>query len=749
MEARRTGVGRDLAGLLVAWLLAPWVAHGADNGLSALALPAWSLSGSNTFRVDGYNAYGNRAASPYPFTGVMTYDDLDLHLGREWTPFRRTDIQINGLLYNDSRYRSNFQGAVPERVNLHHEDGEAWLPWRLDAGDFYAYTSFRTMQRPLKGVQVELQPLGDWGGARQSLLLFSGGGSPAWRSFQLKDDWSNGASWLVEHPAWGRMAANVVFNHRKADAANGLLSRRQYVASLAYEKTGVLGGGWLAQRLTVEGEAGRFIGDHADLNGLGTGQNRQGNGFFAQVSGSPERLPALGYRARFEAYEQDYRPNGGNIQPDRRSAEGHLSWRFASGLTARARIQNFHTAWQTTNPVDTNVYGFNLSGPMWVEGLSGGLDAFEQIAKSRDLTTNTVTKSVNANLVQGVTERVSVRGGFFYLSARDRAGGGGTTITRQFSGGVDWRVEALGWEGTVSPGISYRVTRAQGSQPTRDINPTLNLNARRGPHAISVSWSALDQSRPTNDLGLVTRTAGLNYTYTRQAWIFGVEGNWYERNPDRATLARTDAWRLGAFLTLNFDRPARRFAATESGGGASAAGAAAQPAVERLALDISRLRPGMPVAEAERMLAGAGFGKPARQAGFLVWEGRFLRDIDQRQRLAVEVSGGQVRRVALVVAFDNVRDAPGSERQFRRVREELLRVYGAPALFFDQGDFTASLPEDLAAGRFIRVMQWHVRGGMLRFGIPRRTDGRVRMELQMARGFGGLKDTRWSMEAFQ
>ncbi|MDQ6954447.1 MAG: hypothetical protein Q9M20_03285 [Mariprofundaceae bacterium] len=44
------------------------------------------------------------------------------------------------------------------------------------------------------------------------------------------------------------------------------------------------------------------------------------------------------------------------------------------------------------------------------------------------------------------------------------------------------------------------------------------------------------------------------------------------------------------------------------------------------------------------------------------------------------------------------------------------------------------------------VAKWKRDGGTLRFGIPRRLDGKVRMELQFGRNFPALKDTLWSLE---
>lgn len=55
------------------------------------------------------------------------------------------------LLANTSDYRSDERGGVLERATLFWEKGDAGLPFRLEAGDFYAAQSPRTLQRGLKG----------------------------------------------------------------------------------------------------------------------------------------------------------------------------------------------------------------------------------------------------------------------------------------------------------------------------------------------------------------------------------------------------------------------------------------------------------------------------------------------------------------------------------------------------------------------------------------------------------------------
>jgi len=133
----------------------------------------------------------------------------------------------------------------------------------------------------------------------------------------------------------------------------------------------------------------------------------------------------------------------------------------------------------------------------------------------------------------------------------------------------------------------------------------------------------------------------------------------------------------------------------------------------------------------------------------LLWFARVMRDIHQNQRLALEVNNAVISRTDLVIEFDDIHDVAGVRRTFERVSEQLLQKYGQPDAFFSRGDFSTNLIADVAASRFIHVLEWKRDGGILRFGIPSRTDGKVRMELQFASSFPALQDSHWSMDILQ
>ena len=122
--------------------------------------------------------------------------------------------------------------------------------------------------------------------------------------------------------------------------------------------------------------------------------------------------------------------------------------------------------------------------------------------------------------------------------------------------------------------------------------------------------------------------------------------------------------------------------------------------------------------------------------------------IFQRQRLVLGNFAGDVDLAAVVIGFADIGAADSVEQTFERVRRALVDRYGTPARMLEEGAFGPDLVADLNARRFVRVMEWDTPRGVLRFGIPRRLDGQLRMEIQHRAAFpGGLQDARWSLEA--
>lgn len=707
-------------------------------------LKNWSLNGSNTLRGSVYDAHGPGAGSPYPFEGDMYYDEFNVYFRKQATSFDIWRGEVSGVYNVNDDYRASRFGLVPERLNLSRVNGEAGVPYRFEAGDLFSYYSYLTLQRSLKGLQLELQPAFGLGDSHHSIVLTTGAGEPDWRDLTFNDNYYNGLSWLIQDANWGSWNFSLVHNYRDHSFKLGTLDRSQLVYSLAGEKSWELG----SHFLTLEGEAAHFSGDHNGVAGAASGQDRSDNGYYMELRGRSRRLP-WDYRLRLDYYGQDFRPTGAVVTPDRRSLEAHSGWRFDSGIALRARAQLFEDGFETTNKRITRTYGVNLSGRLLqfvADDVNGSLDAYVQNIDDELRTTDAESWTVNLNLNKPLPYDWTGRMTVFLQNVDDEGSLNADGLTRQLQLTADHAIAVAGFEGYITPGILLRSIR-KGGRDTDDWSPTLALNLSRGPHSLSMDYRGLLENRLTTAAALTptdvdTHTFNLDYRYRYKRHQFGLEANLIGRDPQPG--ASTEAWRVSAFWTVSFDRPApaaRRLAAADTG-------AAGRPlAGGALTVDLRQLAPGTPREQAARTLDNAGLDGGTRQGDFVVYEYPLLQDVFQRQRLAVEYDAGAVRRSAYIINFDDVGNRDTVMQIFERVRQTLIRNFGSPTRTYEEGEFSADFAADVNNQRLVRIVEWESGAGTIRFGIPRRLDRAVRMEVQYARSFPPPGETLWSLEA--
>jgi hypothetical protein len=672
------------------------------GGVAASEFADWSVYASNTLRAEYYGASGDTSASPWPHLGGQLYDEVDLSMHRRVSPWESLRIDLSALA-NDSEYRFDENTAVIERARLFWEKGDGGMPFRLAVGDYYAAQSPRTVQLGLKGGQVELQPR-----AGQSIQLFSGLSNPTYRDLDADNGVYTGASWLTDHASLGSI--NLTGLHYRRAAATDQPALNQDVVSAAWYRPFELG----LQTLELEAELGHFSGDYDDTGSAVDGSDQ------AVMVQLRSRTDAFGYRLRFERNGEHYRPAGGAITSDHRGIEGHIDGTTRSGRQWRGRLQSFRDDLESDNPLDTDVAGFAVSGPLAAGSTTfASLDGFVQRRRDDDDSVDEDTLNLRMDLTRPLSDRVTGRAGLGWTDTDDQAGG--TDKTRSDLRLIlDTRFGWQGWRGVVSPGLALRSNRGEGS--SNEVNPTLTLSADRGAHRLRFSYNWLSQDgRDADTTDTDLRQTALAYAYRRGQHELGIEGDLFDRAPDGAR--DTEAYRVSAYWKVSFDRPARqRDVATP-----------AMAALPTTGLPyIGELAPGLALQAIEETLAGNRLQPAYRQDGLVVYEARLLDAISLRQRLALVETAGILESATLVIAFSDTGNAAATAGEYLRVRDTLLQRYGAPQDSQESGEFSANLNADMVLGRFERRLDWRTDGGVIRFGIPRRIDGEVRMELTHA-----------------
>ncbi len=714
----------------------------ADDAEGAWYDP-WTIEGYNSMRADWYDIDGNTLASPYPFGGVHMYDEFSITASRQYSPYERFRASLFGVV-NGSDYRGPDDGIVPERFNLFYENGTEAVPYRVEFGDFYAGISYRTLQRSLKGASVELQPFGSRD-RKHSILFFSGTNQPTYRNFDIDDDIYSGASWLIEDRDWGRASFNLVHAYQDETTATLMgTDNSQMLYSAAVETPFEL----LMQNFIFEGEAAFFDGDY------GTVSEQTDNGIFAQLSGRSQDMP-LDYRLRFERYGTHYRPNGAIIAPDRRAYEAHAGWRFDNGTYLRGRLQRFDDSFDSTNRVRTDVYGGNLSGPFmtkFIDGLNTNIDVYQQRIFDAFNTVDRDTDTLNASFNMPVYGNTNGQLTFFLQDSDDRLASDADTQIQQIGLGIFTPLTLGELTGTINPGLVLRHVDMDTSSDSTDINPTLNLTLSNEVHRISANYGLLNQNRYTfggvAGVDVSTQTAGLEYAYTFENHELGFAGNYYDRDVDAAL--DTDAWRMGVYWTVRFNKPA--FDSSRGSFGSNAIAGTQDVGASQLQLAglslIQNLEPGGLLSRATTLLEEQGLESPVRRTGVHVYEASLLNDVVERQRVVVEHRAGKVRKAGLVIDVTDTGSARSVEQLYERIKQKLLKQYGSPSSSYEKGEFTMDVLNDINSERVIRVLEWETANGTLRYGIPRRLDGEVRIELQHAPSFRSARNTLWSMDLY-
>jgi hypothetical protein len=577
---------------------------------------------------------------------------------------------------------------------------------------------------------VELQPQTGGPDRRHSLQLLSGAAGQNYREFQWRDSTFNGGSYLYEQRGLGRFALNWVNNARQADTNIGTSERRQNVWSGAAEVPFSA----LNQGLRLETEVARFSGDHDGAQG------RQDAGFFSELSsrGAGELAP-LDWRARYERYGKDYRPAGAVVSPDRISREGFAGWRFAAGPALRARLQAFRDGWDSGNLTRTDTQGLTLTGPLLAAlaaGWTGNLDGYHQTVRSELAPVDTRVYSLRADASRTFSASYTLRVGYGYFDFDDRVNEPASSLTRELLATLSQGVQLAGWRGAASYGATLRRIDGGASGSSGHLMPLASLSVSQGRHSVlaNLSYAYINQ---TGDTAIDTRTSvlALAYRYAMPQDRIGAELTTNYRNPTPG--ARTEAYRVALTWTHVFEKA--QFAQP----GRPPLG----PAPIGAALDLRELAPGRPLAALQGRLAAVGMRPSTSPApGLLVYDYRVLEEITQRQRVVVRAAAGEIDATALLIDFESVGNADNVAQTFERVRQALIRRYGAPSSVFNRGEFRPGFVEDLQTEQFIRLSEWRVPEGVLRFGIPRRLDRLVRMEVQLARAFPAPTETRWSVE---
>lgn len=692
----------------------------AQSSVTDLALD-WNVNGTISTRAELYGREGNEAASPFPDTGLFGAMDFTANFDRRLSDVETIEGDV-GLLLNQSDYRSDEKGVVLERFRLEWQKGDARAPFRATAGDFFAFFSPRTVQRSVKGLELEFQPSIEGSDALHSVLIFAGLNSATYRGIDSDADVHAGLSWFVGQGDTS-LAASSALNWNEGVGQDDVFNS---TSSLAFETPLNL---W-DLNMTLEGEVAGFVGQN------GQNADNQGDlGVFFNASGRSDRLP-LTWSLLYERYGEDFNPGGASIQSNRSTVEARATWRFPTGIRASGRLQRFDDNLEAANKTTTHVAGVGFSGPfLSAQKVVGSLDSFISLTEDENNTTDQMAFNTRLDLNRpfdgGWTGRLGASMNLVSDDANNEL-----RETYNLSVGASRSFDVRGVRIFASPSV-FTTRTSGGNIDSWDVGPRVNLSASRGEHSANLSY-ALSTNLNAGGNDLISQNASASWRWSRGSHAVSVSADHIGRHPIGAE--DTNSFRMGAFYTYSFSRPARDAIVAQTAGGGLGG-------ITRV--DPMSFPPGMSMSDALTEADGLGLGEGIVFGTARVYETVFLNGFDERQRFVLLANGAQLDLSAVIIDFNDTGRPDRVERTFERVRTALAQRYGPPVASFAEGSFSNNLAADLAAGEFIRIDEWRTPEGRLRFGIPRRLDNQVRMEIQHARRFPPTDDPQWSLEAVQ
>ena len=695
-------------------------------------LPNWTISGTNTLKFEWYGHGGDTTSSPYQ-QGVdeQFFNALDLNLSRTVSPYERWQTRFFGVL-NQSDYRANVKGLIAERFTISQEKGDFLLPYRIEAGDYFGFFTPRTLQRSLKGLQLEFQPLQSLAGERHSLQFLAGSSLQNYREGDFDSDVYYGATWMIEQRS-RRLSLNLVHNRQDSNGAIARAALNQTVASLAFNQHHSI----LAQTLDMDAELAWFEGEIPGNSPMSQ-ESEESLGYFFNIRGRSQTVP-LRYSYRFEQYGEHFRPNGGAVSTDRRTHDLRANWQFASGINSQLRLQGFTDGLKSGNATDTRLAGVNLTGPIalpWWKGMNVSLDAFVQEIRNDDVTIDNLNRVVNFNLTAPLFGRWSARSGVLIQDQGDQSSNGDSDSRSQsYTVEFSHPLAIANLRGGISFGTAYRDVDSNSS--STQISPNFSLNLYGGPHRFQVSTRSSIQdflNSGSNDID--NYNMGLSYEFRIGRHTLRFEGDLARRDPDRGR--ETDSYRVGMSYIFTFSRPPVKKVHIPTA-------PLAKPTPTHRELRLAYLPPGSPMTEIHQRLIETHHRDGVSIGNAQVFEVRMFPEFSQRQRLVLVIEGDRLLKSAVLIDLDPNGDLVSIRETYERLRSILSKRHGAPHTF-EEDEFTANLFNDVNNDRFIRISEWSTPHGTLRLGIPRRLDGQVRIELQHAESFPPPSQTLWSVE---
>jgi len=379
-----------------------------------------------------------------------------------------------------------------------------------------------------------------------------------------------------------------------------------------------------------------------------------------------------------------------------------------------------------SNKTINDIVGANIFGNF--KKFSVNIDGFIQHTDPEG-SSKTTNRVVNANFVYPLKKNINSRLGISVTDSTD------DSFSKQFNLGFDFFNKLSSTTNlTLSPYVQYRKTDYTTSEQREyGAGFMVALNGQNQGFNSNVAYNFQDIENAPN---ITNINYGLRYHYRVSKNVFSVEFTGIYRDPNNGEMTNSYKialiWRYYFSKNFKHKKPAKTVSVEQIG-------------TKRLSPEIfSLLQLNLPVSEITDLISSYKIGNFITQGNYLIYEVKMFEEIEKRQRFViVEKDGKSVKAAVIFNSFSNNNDIL---RVLKKVNEEIMKYYGSPATFYEEGNLTDNIVNDLRDGTFSRIYEWYLGNGILRVGIPARLDNQVRVEVQFAKDFPPYNYNYWSLE---
>jgi len=695
--------------------------------LSNSAYAEFIYNGQNKLTLEHYSVSGDNTNGLYQFEGLQAYDDLNINFSENYSNYH----SIRGYLLvntNKSDYRGE-HGSKINNASMIFENGESNTPYRLEIGDYFASQSRHTLQRGLKGVQIEWQP--QTSASPYSLQIFIGRSAQDYNIlFDGDKDFFIGGSWLTENKSLGSFALTSVNYHSASVNGNNM----ENVSSLSWQNE------FNSTNFThiIEAEFAHLSGKNTSSDSL------SGNSQFIKFNGYNQS--GANYLINLEKNNDQFNPTGAAVTADHETIDLQWGQTISDSMNARIRSQRYQDNISTNNISTSRINGINISGQPFnkrkglLSKLNFNIDLYKQTDKDINRTFDRDNTSLQLNA--SIPIHFNLRSRLNYQRFKtDNLVANSSSKRQSISTGLDYRFNMNNWIGNFSPTLQYVEDIDVSNKETSNFSLGWVLSASKHGHRVLFSHLFTD-FRAIDPAAIKSTTAQTRLEWQKDWKQHGLSIglDHFNRAPENNT--NTDSYKISIAWSYRFDQ------STFSTPFDQSTFSALKPSIQSQKISkfdhLGDLALGARFdTNARQILKTAHYTFTGNSGRYQLFEGKLFVDIENRQLMAIETRTGNIKTASILISIN--RDPTSSKAIYQRILDKLLNVYGSPSLNIERGSFSTNWLKNLQTNEFSRIVEWTTKSGILRFGIPKPKTGQVRIEMQLRRQHPSADSNDWGL----